>query len=166
MCGSCEQGCLGLGCKWSPRRTVRRRVSLGTGTWCGGDLPGTVGRESWVLGLSGLQARSLPSGFTAQCILVLFPALMSASTGQLGGSCLLRRSSRSEAEPRGVPVNLSAVLARRDKGLMLKDSFFLFVGLFFRAVPWHVEVPRLGIESELQLPAYTTAHGNARFLTH
>ena len=27
----------------------------------------------------------------------------------------------------------------------------------FRATPpWHTEVPRLGVESELQLPAYTT----------
>ena len=43
------------------------------------------------------------------------------------------------------------------------DSFFLsfffflvflpFLGLF----PWHMEVPRLGVESELQLLAYTTA---------
>ena len=31
--------------------------------------------------------------------------------------------------------------------------------------PWHVEVPRLGVESELQLRAYTTAHGNAGSLT-
>ena len=30
---------------------------------------------------------------------------------------------------------------------------------------WHVEVPRLGVGSELQLPAYPTAHGNAGSLT-
>ena len=29
-----------------------------------------------------------------------------------------------------------------------------------------MEVPRLGAESELQLPAYTTAHGNDRSSTH
>jgi len=29
-----------------------------------------------------------------------------------------------------------------------------------------MEVPRLGVESELQLLAYTTAHGNAGSLTH
>ena len=30
--------------------------------------------------------------------------------------------------------------------------------LFFSGLqPWHMEVPRLGVESELQLPAYTTA---------
>ena len=27
-----------------------------------------------------------------------------------------------------------------------------------------MEVPRLGVESELQLPAYTAAHGNTRSL--
>ena len=32
-------------------------------------------------------------------------------------------------------------------------SFFFFLGLH----PWHMEVPRLGFKSELQLPAYTTA---------
>ena len=31
--------------------------------------------------------------------------------------------------------------------------FFFFKGLHL----WHMEVPRLGLESELQLPAYTTA---------
>ena len=31
---------------------------------------------------------------------------------------------------------------------------------------WHMEIPRLGAELELQLLAYATAHGNARSLTH
>ena len=37
--------------------------------------------------------------------------------------------------------------------------FFLFVCLFcfLGPYPWHMEVPRLGIQSELQLLAYTTA---------
>ena len=36
--------------------------------------------------------------------------------------------------------------------------FFLFCFvLFSRLHLWHIEVPRLGTESELQLPAYTTA---------
>ena len=39
---------------------------------------------------------------------------------------------------------------------------FCFLGLHL----WHMEVPRLGVKSELQLPAYTTVHGNARSLTH
>ena len=35
--------------------------------------------------------------------------------------------------------------------------FFVFLGLF----PRHLEVPRLGVESELQLSAYTTATATA-----
>ena len=31
--------------------------------------------------------------------------------------------------------------------------FFVFLGLH----PWHIEVPRLGVKSELSPPAYTTA---------
>ena len=34
---------------------------------------------------------------------------------------------------------------------------FFFWFLIFRATPWHMEVPRLGVELELQLPAYATA---------
>ena len=39
------------------------------------------------------------------------------------------------------------------------QQFFLFVlgFLFLRPHLWHMEVPRLGVELELQLPAYTTA---------
>ena len=40
--------------------------------------------------------------------------------------------------------------------------FFCFLGLQVQ----HIEVPRLGVKSELQLPAYTTAHGNTRSLPH
>ena len=40
--------------------------------------------------------------------------------------------------------------------------FFCFLGPHLR----HMEVPRLEVESELQLPAYATAHGNAGSLTH
>ena len=40
--------------------------------------------------------------------------------------------------------------------------FFIFLGLH----PKHMEVPRLGVKSEVQPLAYPTAHGNARSLTH
>ena len=33
----------------------------------------------------------------------------------------------------------------------------LLLLLFCLLGPWHMEVPRLGVQSELQLPAYTTA---------
>ena len=36
-------------------------------------------------------------------------------------------------------------------------TFFFFLVLFLGQNSWHMEVPRLGVELELQLPAYTTA---------
>ena len=39
---------------------------------------------------------------------------------------------------------------------------FVFLGLYLQPM----EVLRLGVESELQLPAYTTAHSNVGSLTH
>jgi len=35
--------------------------------------------------------------------------------------------------------------------------FFLVFLLFLGLLPWHMEVPRLGVESELKLPAYARA---------
>ena len=56
------------------------------------------------------------------------------------------------------------------ENLKILFFFFFFLGLH----PWHMEAPRLGVELELQLPAYDTAvsatyteaHSNARSLTH
>ena len=39
----------------------------------------------------------------------------------------------------------------------MKTAFLLLLYLFLGPHPQHLEVPRLGMESELQLPAYTTA---------
>ena len=36
-------------------------------------------------------------------------------------------------------------------------KFFVFVFFFLGPHPWHMEVPGLGVESELQLPAYAIA---------
>ena len=41
--------------------------------------------------------------------------------------------------------------------LSLPVSHFCFVFCILGPHPWHMEVPRLGVESELQLLAYTTA---------
>ena len=44
--------------------------------------------------------------------------------------------------------------------------FYLFIFSFFSGLyTQHMEVPRLGVESELRLPAYITAHGNTRSLS-
>ena len=45
------------------------------------------------------------------------------------------------------------VLASLVAGITNFLFFFVFLGLH----PWHMEVPRLGIESELEPSAYTTA---------
>ena len=49
-------------------------------------------------------------------------------------------------------VGVSTVLLP-SQGPLLKSYFFFFLGLHL----WHIEVPRLGVKSELQLPAYATA---------
>ena len=45
---------------------------------------------------------------------------------------------------------------------MIPFCLFFFLGPHL----WHIEVPRLGVESELQLLAYTTVYGNARSSIH
>ena len=47
------------------------------------------------------------------------------------------------------------MLFKRDSNLifLILKIFFAFLGPHL----WHVEIPRLGVESELKLPAYTTA---------
>ena len=50
--------------------------------------------------------------------------------------------------------------------LSLPFIYFLFFFVVLGPHPRHMEVPRLGVESELPLPAYTTGHSNAGSLTH
>ena len=45
-------------------------------------------------------------------------------------------------------------------------NFLILIFVFLGLHPQHMEVPRLGVELELQLPAYITAHGNAGSLIH
>ena len=40
---------------------------------------------------------------------------------------------------------------------LTQHFIYLFIFCFLGLHPWHMEVPGLGVESELQLPAYTTA---------
>ena len=39
----------------------------------------------------------------------------------------------------------------------MESHLFFFFSFFLRPHPWHMEIPRLGVKSEPQLPAYTTA---------
>ena len=41
--------------------------------------------------------------------------------------------------------------------LKIEFSFFFYFFCFLGLYPWHMEVPRLGVESELQPPAYGRA---------
>ena len=65
--------------------------------------------------------------------------------------------------------------------IILAEVLGLFFFFFLGPHPWHMEVPKLGVKSELQLMAYTTAtemwdpscdcdyataHGNTRSPTH
>ena len=66
--------------------------------------------------------------------------------------------------------------------MQIFDLLFIFFFAFLGLHPWHMEAAKLGVRLELQLPAYTTqqqqhgiravpapyttAHGNARSLTH
>ena len=49
-----------------------------------------------------------------------------------------------------------------DKIKVVNQMTFFFFFVFIGPYPWHVEVPRLGVELELHLPAYTTAMGTLR----
>ena len=40
--------------------------------------------------------------------------------------------------------------------LFIYLHFILFILMFLESHLWHMEVPRLGVELELQMPTYTT----------
>ena len=57
---------------------------------------------------------------------------------------------------------LISVVQQSDLVIHIYTFFFVFYFIylffvFFGPHPWHMEVPRLGVEAELQLLAYTTA---------
>ena len=60
-------------------------------------------------------------------------------------------------------LNIIPVLYSRT--LFILQTFIYFVCLFLGPHPWHMEVPRLRVDSELQLPASTTATAT-RDLSH
>ena len=67
---------------------------------------------------------------------------------------------------------VNATVSQGSSVLVHLIILFLFILKFFLPFvflgpdPRHREVPRLGVKSEPQLPADTTAHSNARSLTH
>ena len=59
---------------------------------------------------------------------------------------------------------LTSIILKMKK--VISASIALFYFLLFRVAPWHVEVPKLGAESELELPAHATDHRNTGSSTH
>ena len=55
-----------------------------------------------------------------------------------------------------IPLCAQAIVSWVSNTFNQENLCFFFL-VFFRASPTAYEVPRLGVESELQLPAYTTA---------
>ena len=58
-----------------------------------------------------------------------------------------------------VPINFIYKNTFNRTDLACRHSWLTFAGTFFflGPHPWHMEVPKLGFESELQMPAYATA---------
>ena len=89
-------------------------------------------------------------------------------------------TERSLVVPSGRMKSLSQLYKDIPEANYLLPNF-IYLFIFLGPHPWHMEVPRVGVEWELQLLAYTTAtampdhrpsvtyitaHGNARSLTH
>ena len=64
-----------------------------------------------------------------------------------------REKKANSSAKQGGEAGLDPTLPERPDFLFLFFFFLIFLGLH----PWHMEVPRLGVKSELQLSAYTTA---------
>ena len=106
------------------------------------------------------------------------PVATSDSTLSLGASICFRSGPRKGKKTKNKqkkppkqknkpPKNhciLTAIILKMKK--VISASIALFYFLLFRVAPWHVEVPKLGAESELELPAYATDHRNTGSLTH
>ena len=72
-----------------------------------------------------------------------------------------RENTKTSQGPRGKEWNgggLRLVFSWDSNGLIVSNLFFYFF-VFLGPHLWHMEVPRLGVESELWSPAYTTAVG-------
>ena len=59
--------------------------------------------------------------------------------------------------PRGTSDTRFVLWPRLPPSVLGRDPLFLSFCFFLGLHPWHMEVPRLGVYSELQLPAYITA---------
>ena len=121
---SVRRGVCRLGCKWIPKRTVGRRVSSGDRD-VAGDLP-----ACGVSSTRGLkEGRLTAASRRAHGAAGLLPSLWFRSTMSPAfrlSSALRWANVRPQGRPgseAGPPVNLYAIPAGGDKGLMFKDCF-------------------------------------------
>ena len=78
-----------------------------------------------------------------------------------------------EVELQGIPVrgDIAVIQASRTKGLVWDPSGLTHITFFFQlsslgSYAWHVEVPRLGVESEMQLTVNATATATSMSATY
>ena len=79
---------------------------------------------------------------------------------------MLRDAKEGQCWSNAICFSLWNELGGREGCIVVLRVFFSFFGGGGGAHLWHMEVPRLGIESKLQLQTYTTAYSNAGSLTH
>ena len=63
-------------------------------------------------------------------------------------------------------LSLLSLVSKRQSHIInstisLSFFFFFFFFCFLGPYPWHIEVPRLGVKSELQLPPHTTVYATS-----
>ena len=97
-----------------------------------------------------------------------FHLLLSALSGRVSRKCWAGDTVRLRAAPTGAgwlpgPLGVTSFGFSRHWGASSSFSrlfYFYFIFCFLGLHLWHMEVPRLGAESELKLPASTTAAGD------
>ena len=153
---------------------------------------GSTGREALVPGAGGRGGGSVSLAFLPTLVHTL-QVQGPRKTKVPPDGFLNSREERSQLSSQGIVTRLLSAAPRTPASprpfvcmyvCILCLCIYLFIYyLLFLGLPPHLEVPRLGVESELQLPAqahshrqqhqipatsttYTTAQGNARSPTH
>ena len=83
---------------------------------------------------------------------------MNSRCGTMGSVASLEQHSGLRILHRHISSSGTHCVCGREGYVNSNDNFFFFLSFVILGPhPWHMEVPRLWAESELQLPAYATA---------
>ena len=123
-------------------------------------LGALLGLLAVILGLPGLVQLQV-----AAADLMEQPRLLQGGSGQRDlflppGDTKKRSASPTQALPLARGGQASHAVRKKPILRLLRFVvylFYSFILVFLGPHLWHMEVPRLGVQSELQLPAYTTA---------